>query len=1689
MSLSPADTASTNTEKGTVPICAQHPPGRSGKWGLSPFPCSPLRAVLKSVGSLWLTVGILIVLIAVLLWGTVVEKYYGDMAAKFGIYGAWWFNLLGLVLGLNSAAALALRWPWKRQHLGFILPHVGLIVLLVGCLVSRRWGIEATLTVIEGQSSNRAYQGVAQHVELDGAQRFRMQVISSDSTDAGALMIDVPFTSGPFNWEDYGNGTLSRVPWAWAHRDHGIVYDRDGIRLEVLDYMSNSEMVDLPTLTVEATPLLHAGGEPKVCKLTVKPGDAMHGLQATYGLGAEEQSPDGTRILFWMTGNEDETAALRQSAPTGPLGKKGRAVLFAQGHVYDWALDDWQPGSRRKLGDSGLEAELVGLVKNQDDVLAKFDIHKGSSIQRLVLSSEFPELLNQQDYVDAVFGSYWLARPAGKDEGERMKDEGRNSAFILSPSSFLSPVPPRVDFFQGADHQLYLRTWQAGAVKVVGPLKMKDGGGRITAFHGTHDALALKFSDFLPADQPTASARPLPFNKDNDAYRLRQAFVRLTVDGRSDEFWMPCSSCDPMEIRALAVPKRRFKHTVEGGVPGGAPSTLGRGRRRVQLAFEPQSFELGFSVKLRKAWRKLDPGTHQASFYASEIDLVPEEGSREQGAGSRTSGSLLPAPGSPPPPKYENLLVTLNAPLDFTDPRSGKSFRMFQSRMSSPYQPQDLGIKLGEPVYVSGLSLNDDPGRGLTYVGCLLIVAGIFVAYFVKLTASKASRNGLVVLLCTLLFASPARAEDSGGLDWSAWQRMPVLQDGRIMPLDSFARTQVKTICGDANPLIGRLGLLSKEEMKSLSAEQLQQRAKDNRPRRFLAAELLYSWTVSPAPWEDVPFLYAANAELRSEVLGLPLEGEDGSRLTQVSPRQVRASTKLVKLVADVANREVEAQQKKQRPNLSALDQSAKELSEALAQFDRLSFDPAGGDGRRWLEGDVAGLVETWGQFNAVLPQLPVFEPNPEMILLTRQTDEAVRNLADAFRPMQTKLPGIDRSDADAAQLRRLADKLAAEVDKFAKTEVPDSAGLSQSDAEEIVGNRQIVARWANSIALQVAKIQWGLYDAEGEALFVLPALEPTALEADRHRSEIHPWISLHALLEGSLQGSSALLQGYPPEEVRQVRAAWDTARTAYLDRAAKDRREDFSAAMQRFTGGIRTISKEIEPRRQELPIIERDKGLLAKTAYPRAIVTDAEVQYNRLDPFRLAWCMSLAAAGILALSYLGKKRVFRVFFWLGVFSLIASVAVLAGGFGVRIYITHWAPVTSMFETIVWVAMCVALLLLWVTFLPLLGPACKTAWSWTALKKGSELFSGVDVPARAIALTSRLALFLAGLYIVGVIPALGHLFKHASPGDAAYGGQEYSLVSFLPRVDIGSTLPGASSTLVWLTSLFVAGALTWYLPRLIPAAVMGIAISVAGAFRADSAEKLQRIYSCRIVALAGALASFCAALAANVAPFPRDIQALMPVLRSNFWLGIHVLTITTSYAGAAAAWMIGNLALGFYVFGRYTRAGSREQGAGSGEYAIPTPCSELPAPSFVPPAFCAVLANLNYRVIQVTVLLLAAGTILGGLWADVSWGRFWGWDPKEVGALIALLLLLTALHGRRAGWSGDLTLAIGSIMGFFGVLWAWYVVNFLLNAGLHSYGAGEGGQWVWLVVVVSAQFLFILAAVVRVLVETGRVER
>jgi ABC-type transport system involved in cytochrome c biogenesis permease subunit len=965
----------------------------------------------------------------------------------------------------------------------------------------------------------------------------------------------------------------------------------------------------------------------------------------------------------------------------------------------------------------------------------------------------------------------------------------------------------------------------------------------------------------------------------------------------------------------------------------------------------------------------------------------------------------------------------------------------------------------------------------------------------------------LAILCCSLLVAPICRAEESGGLDWSAWQRMPVLEDGRIMPLDTFARAQVKRICGDVAPRIGRLGTLAPEKRRSFSAEELAEWIKENQPRRFLAAELLYEWTVDPKKWADVPFLYAADADLRSEVLEVPLVGEDGRPLMYVSPRQARESTKLKEVAMDAEKRVMEAEAKRQSAKLTAAQKSSLELAVALGLFEKLSCDPARDCGRSWLdandrpwvESEIAELTSSWNKFTDAYPK--VFEQDAELLADVKKTDAAVRKLAEAYRPMQTIPQPTADGDAALGELRRVATVLAKRVDTMAKRELPEDVGLDKNTLQDLTGYRQIVDRWADHFTVQAAKARWSLYDCGGVGLFVVPALEPTAIEADRHRSEIYPWISLYALLEGSPD----LLQGYSPEHVEQVRAAWADARDAYLDYDAADRGQKFAEAMPKFSARVRALSTEVEPLRAELPIIERDKGLLAKTAYPRAIAIDAEVFYNEFQPFFWACYVSLSAAAVFGLSFLVFRK---LLFWLGTGTLIGSVLLLGGGLAVRVFITHWAPVTSMFETIVWVSMWVALLTLWINFLPLLGPASKTAWAWTAIPGSWEdkrrpngdsdsHSNGAEVPARAVALTLRLLLFAVGLYVVGVIPALDNLIRH---GGASYGS-DYGVVSFLPRVDIGSTLPGVSSTLVWLASIFVSAVVVWYAPRLVTAGLLAIGLSVASVRREEAPDtmgsgKMEKIYSWRGIVLLGAVASFLAGLAANYAPFPREIEALMPVLRSNFWLGIHVLMEVTSYACFAAAWVIGNLALSFYLFGRYRTVqprqrsnsiaapGAMEDGADGDTEAVTV--VEISQGERRPPAFCGTLANLNYRVMQVAVLMITTGTILGGLWADVSWGRFWGWDSKEVGALTALLVLLTALHGRRAGWPGDLTLAIGSVAGFFGVLWAWYVVNWLLPAGMHSYGAGEGGTWLWLVIVVGVQTLFALAAAVRARMETGR---
>ena len=155
------------------------------------------------------------------------------------------------------------------------------------------------------------------------------------------------------------------------------------------------------------------------------------------------------------------------------------------------------------------------------------------------------------------------------------------------------------------------------------------------------------------------------------------------------------------------------------------------------------------------------------------------------------------------------------------------------------------------------------------------------------------------------------------------------------------------------------------------------------------------------------------------------------------------------------------------------------------------------------------------------------------------------------------------------------------------------------------------------------------------------------------------------------------------------------------------------------------------------------------------------------------------------------------------------------------------------------------------------------------------------------------------------------------------------------------------------------------------------------------------------------------------------MQMLVAVLNSNFWLGTHVLSITTGYSGVCVAGIIGH----FYIL----------------------QCIRFPKDkAALESTYRNMIGALGFGL-----MMSFLGTTLGGIWADESWGRFWGWDPKENGALLIVLWCAIIFHAKVGRFIGPLGVAATSVLGIIVVMWAWFGVN-LLSIGLHSYGFTSG---------------------------------
>lgn len=171
------------------------------------------------------------------------------------------------------------------------------------------------------------------------------------------------------------------------------------------------------------------------------------------------------------------------------------------------------------------------------------------------------------------------------------------------------------------------------------------------------------------------------------------------------------------------------------------------------------------------------------------------------------------------------------------------------------------------------------------------------------------------------------------------------------------------------------------------------------------------------------------------------------------------------------------------------------------------------------------------------------------------------------------------------------------------------------------------------------------------------------------------------------------------------------------------------------------------------------------------------------------------------------------------------------------------------------------------------------------------------------------------------------------------------------------------------------------------------------------------------------------------------LGVVVAVLDSNFWLATHVVTITMGYAGCFAAGVVGHLFL---------------------LQAMRKPIHDASLQS---------ISRALYGLLAFGLIFSFLGTMLGGVWADQSWGRFWGWDPKENGALLIVLWCAILFHARIAGMIGPLGMAAGSVLGVIVVLMAWLGIN-LLGVGLHSYGFTSGlARGLWTAVAFEVSFV------------------
>lgn len=602
---------------------------------------------------------------------TFVEAAYGASAVHFYVYRTWWFELILVLLAVNIFCAAAIRYPWKRHQTGFVITHIGLLTLLLGAFIGRYKGIDAQVSVFEGESDKWA---------IENAVDLKMSITrpGGSGSETDTQQLDLRFAPGLFNWVDWNEQFAwqrpedefieggGRIPWqafrygsgavfrlASQNQPGDVIYDRDGIKLEVLDYYSDSRVVNAPAieLKISLPQQSKIGADGKTREEPVRWMPLPLNIlalpnQPEYPFGwCPREATGGGSVTFQLAGSAAQTAAFLKSVPEGELGAKGQAIIYAGGELTRIDVAEKLGQERFPLdGKSGLEAQVVeqwpqatlaeagsklewrkGTGEEAKNPAVKIKLFRdGKELSELLLLAIEPNS-NVQDHKNQIYGEYWW------DYSKRTTEE------VMAAKD---GITARIDILQGTDEKLYYRYWNRKDVVIARELPTEGSEeDAVDAFKMPIAQLKMYVSKFTPASEPTVVPEKHEFVKGaligdpQVGGRYPAGKFRLTVDDKSEEFWLFPDLTLP-DVAPTNRPNREQRIQTMQASDG----------RVVSLTMPINALDIGFRVRLNKFERKLDPGTEQASDYASWVDIIDHDADRglfQLSPGGRTPQALL----------------------------------------------------------------------------------------------------------------------------------------------------------------------------------------------------------------------------------------------------------------------------------------------------------------------------------------------------------------------------------------------------------------------------------------------------------------------------------------------------------------------------------------------------------------------------------------------------------------------------------------------------------------------------------------------------------------------------------------------------------------------------------------------------------------------------------------------------------------------------------------------------------------------------------------------------------------------------------------------------------------------------------------------------------------------------------------